>query len=222
MPVIVGVLGGIGAGKSTVVRMLSELGATVVDADLEAHQVLETPAVREALRGWLGGEVFGADGRVDRGEVARRVFSSPRDLRRLEDMVHPPVLAALREKVEAFRRAAGEKDVLVLDVPLLAESPLRDLCDALLFVEASLAVRKRRVAGPAGSGRGGRGWAPEEIERRERFQLDLEEKKRLADRAIDNSGDLEDTRRQVRECYEDLLRRTSGGKRGGDDDGGEG
>jgi dephospho-CoA kinase len=195
---IVGVLGGVGAGKSTVVRMLVELGAEAIDADQVAHEVLETIPVRKTLSEWFGPGVFRPDGTVDRGAVAARVFRDGEALRRLEGLVHPRVREVMGEKVAAFRRSRSRRELLVLDVPLLAESPLLGECDALLFVEAGSEARRQRVHA--------RGWSPEELQRREKFQMDLDAKKRLADRIIDNSGSLEATRSQVRAYHESLQR----------------
>jgi len=198
--VILGVIGGIGAGKSTVVRMLAECGAEVVDADAEAHEALEEAEVRRELKGWLGTEVFRRDGTVDRKAVAARVFRSPEGLRRLEALIHPRVRTAIEAKVLAFQAAgessAGER-LLVLDVPLLLDSPLAEKCDAILYVDAEHATRVRRVAE--------RGWEKGELERRESFQRSDAEKRQAADHTMDNSGSIDETRLQVRELYSRLL-----------------
>jgi dephospho-CoA kinase len=216
--VIVGVVGGIGAGKSTVVQMLADCGAETVDADREAHEVLEEPEVRRSLREHFGEEVFLADGRVDRGQLARRVFSHPEELRSLEALVHPRVRQRILATIEGFEERQGEDDVaaggrlLALDVPLLLESPLARECDAMIYVDADSATRARRVAD--------RGWSPQELARRERFQKSTEEKKRLARFVIDNSGTLEETRRQVEACYAQLFE-PGPGNHGRDRDKGE-
>jgi dephospho-CoA kinase len=192
---VVGVLGGIGAGKSTVTRMLAELGAEAVFADDLAHEFLERPAGRAALVSWMGPEVLDAGGKVNRAAVARRVFSDARELRRLEELVHPEVKRRIEEKVAAHRQAGGD-GVLALDVPLLLESALDPLCDALIFVEASPEARAARVAE--------RGWPREELERRERLQASLSAKRQVAGHVIDNSGAVEQTRGQVAALYRKL------------------
>jgi dephospho-CoA kinase len=186
---IVGVVGGIGAGKSTVARLFGELGAQVIDADSIAHEVLETPRVRQALRSKLGESLFGPDGTVDRKALADRVFSSPSDLKTLESLIHPEVTRRIETTVEK----AGPGELVILDVPLLVTSPLRDLCDEVLFVDADPGTRRKRVAE--------RGWTPGELERRESRQGGLEEKRSLADRIVDNSGTLEETRVQVEKLH---------------------
>ena len=186
---IVGVLGGIGAGKSTVTRLFADLGAEVIHADDIAHDVLETPAVREALRARLGEGFLGPGGTMDRKALAARVFENPEELEMLEGLIHPRVTERIHSRVQEI----GPGKLIVLDVPLLAASPLQRLCDEILFVEADLDTRRKRVEA--------RGWAPGELERRESRQDDLNKKRSLADRIIDNSGTLEETRRQVERLH---------------------
>jgi dephospho-CoA kinase len=186
---IVGVLGGIGAGKSTVTRLFADLGAEVIHADDIAHDVLETAVVREALRARLGEGFLGPGGTVDRKALAARVFENPEELEALESLIHPRVTERIRSRVEEI----GPGKLIILDVPLLAASPLRRLCDEILFVEADLDTRLKRVEA--------RGWAPGELEKREGRQDDLDKKRSLADRIIDNSGTLEETRRQVERLH---------------------
>ena len=190
---IVGVLGGIGAGKSTVTRMLADLGAATVDADAMAHEVLDLPEVREKLDALFGREVVGRGDKVDRKALSKRVFANARDLRRLEELIHPEVLRRIETIVADHEKRKKKGEILVLDVPLLMESSLHEHCDAIVFVDASAEARSRRVEG--------RGWGPGELARRERAQKGLAEKRRLADHIIDNSGDLEKTRRSVEDLY---------------------
>jgi dephospho-CoA kinase len=194
---LVGVIGGIGAGKSTVARLLVELGAEVVDADALAHEILETPKVKESLVRWLGEEVVGEDGRVDRPKVAQRVFTSPEEVKKLEALVHPQVRSRIEERIIAHSRrnkAGNGQSLLVLDVPLLDGSPLREQCGGMLFVDSLTEDRRKRVAA--------RGWDPGELERRENLQTSVEDKKRLSTWVIDNSGTLEETRRQLKDLFE--------------------
>jgi dephospho-CoA kinase len=221
---ILGVLGGIGAGKSTVTRMLVDLGADSVDADALAHAALGLSDVREEIRRAFGDSVFRQEtvfrqegqaqgGEVDRGALADRVFSDGNALERLERIIHPRVEAEVIERVRTFQsrssRTAGSGDdgpdatgaqpgarVLVLDVPLLASSPLKRLCDAFVFIEARAESRRERTAL--------RGWTAAELEKREVAQVAIDDKLRLADYVIENSSDLESLARQVRKLYEEI------------------
>ena len=237
---IIGILGGIGAGKSTVVRMLSEeahrvsiprspassssdrdesLGedssdrcgepeaarrpVTVIDADALAHDALETPEVRARLQEWLGAQILKKDDTVYRQVIAQEVFSDPKQLKKLEDIVHPLVRQSILEQLERFRRAAqafGPESLCILDVPLLASSPLLGECDELLFVELDQAIRERRVMTK-------RSWSREELGRRESHQVSPEAKRSMAHVIIDNSGSEEATRKQVVEYVTRLVPR---------------
>jgi dephospho-CoA kinase len=190
---IVGILGGIGSGKSTVTRLFVELGAEAVDADRLAHEVLDSPSARQAVQEWLGEEVLLEDGKVDRQRVARAAFRTEENLKRLEKIIHPEVLRRVEVEIRRHRERARGQGLLVLDVPLLASLPLRGECDALVFVDAKAEVRHRRAVE--------RGLDVGEIARREGFQASLEEKRRMADFVMDNSGSLEETREQVKACH---------------------
>ena len=191
---IIGLLGGIGSGKSSVARLFAALGARVIDADALAHEALDDRDIRAAVRARWGPEVFGADGRVDRRALGRRVFADRRELARLTRLIHPRV----RSRAQALlKRWAGR--TVVLDVPLLLESPLRRAVTRWVFVRAPAAARARRTART-------RGWNAGEFARRERFQAGLARKRRRADAMIDNGGTPAGTRRQVAALWAELRR----------------
>jgi len=199
---IVGIVGGIAAGKSTVVAMLVECGAEFIDADSEAHRVLEQQEVKAALVEWLGPQVVSTAGHVDRAQVAQKVFADPQALERLQGLVHPGVRRGIEQKVKEYRSRASSP-MLVLDVPLLLESQsLTKLCDKLVFIDANQHIRSSRVAA--------RNWSAEELQRRESFQIDIEEKRSRADLTIDTSGTLDVTREQVKACFNQLVGLGSG------------
>lgn len=189
---ILGVLGGIASGKSAVARRLAREGGVVIDADQEARAVLDDDGVREQLARIFGGEVRLADGTIDRAFLAARVFSDATARARLEALTHPLVRARMRAALEeALARGVTR---VVLDVPLLVENEaqhgLLARCHELWFVEASAEAREARA-------RTARGWKPGEVERRERAQLPLSEKRALADVVITNSGSLADLEAEV-------------------------
>lgn len=206
---ILGIVGGIGSGKSTVTRLLVEEGCAAVDADAIAHQVLETKKTRRAVRERFGESVFNEQGSVERNKLADRVFRDPEALAMLNDIIHPEVQRTIKTAILAHRGAhpaqstpgkenAGKTAarVLVLDVSLLVSSPLAAECDAIVFVDANLDVRRQRCQA--------RGWAPDELERRESFQATIEKKRQLASLFIDNSRSITDTRRQIRELLRSI------------------
>lgn len=186
---MVGLTGGVGSGKSTVAALFRNRGARVIDADGIGHRVLDRPGVRARLVGaWGRGILRGP--RVDRGALARRAFRSKASARRLNRLVHPAI------RREIVRRIARSRGLVVLDAALLLEGGADRLCDRLVFVEASRAVRERRTAR--------RGWAPGELARRERFQWSTVYKKRRADYVIDNTGPKSRTKKQVERICRDL------------------
>lgn len=177
---VIGLTGAVGAGKSTAAAEFVRLGCRVLDVDRMGHEALELPTVRDAVVALLGRDVLGADGRIDRAAVARRVFESPTVLRALEAIVHPAVGVQVRDMLarldDATTRAA------VVDCALLFESGLDRLCDVTLCVRADAALRRQRIAAS-------RGWSAEEVARREAAQLPAEQKAARADRVIENDAD---------------------------------
>ena len=210
---IIGITGGIGSGKSYVARLFGELGCAVIDSDAQVREAYARDDVRRTLRRWWGDGVFKPDGQLDRAAVARKVFSDPAERARLEALVHPLVAEA---RDEAMRAAARDPRLVafVWDTPLLFEAGLRDHCDAVVFVDAPLAVRLARV-------RRGRGWDEAELARREHLQWDLDRKRALSDDVVTNTADADQesagpggadsTRNQVRQVLSRILARTSQG-----------
>jgi dephospho-CoA kinase len=189
-PVVIGLLGGIASGKSSVARLLAEQGAAVLDADVQAKAALDEPAVVAELRARHGPAILDARGAIDRTALARATFGRPEHLSHLEQLVHPRV----RERMSAqLERHLAREDVpaVVLDVPLLLEaSPLAARCDLLVFIESPASERRQRAMAR-------RGWSGDELARRESHQLAPEEKRRRADVVLLNDGGEEDLRRSV-------------------------
>ncbi|MEA3367709.1 MAG: dephospho-CoA kinase [Planctomycetota bacterium] len=186
---VIGLLGGLGAGKTTVAQMFAEEGCRVVDADRIAHEVLQQADVKDQVRESFGDEVFGPDGAVDRDRLGRQVFADAGRRQILERIVHPPILARMRQAVEAAGAAAPA--AVVIDAPLILEKGLAGWCDYMVYVKVPAEVRYRRL-------RQARGWSPSEVQRREASQISLKNKRGRADYIIDNSASPEHTLEQVR------------------------
>lgn len=194
-PVVIGLLGGVAAGKSAVAAAFAAHGLRHVDADAIARSVTRLPEVVAEVAAQLGSDLVGADGQLDRARTAARVFADPQARSRLETIVHPPVHAAIdRELTQAL--CHGES--VLLDVPLLLERGWDARCDLLVYVHASPDVRRARAAS--------RGWTAGELERREAAQTPIDEKARRASARIDNDGTLESTRLQVADLLAELGR----------------
>ncbi len=193
---IIGLTGGVAAGKSTVARMLEEEhGAEVVDADQLAHQVMakSTPTYRRIVE-QFGEEFLRPDGEIDRPKLAELVFHEPEKLRQLESLVHPEVIKLLREQIERFRR---QNRTLVVVVPLLFEKGLEGLVDKVWAVVANDEEKVRRLLA--------RGLSKEQAWLRIRAQLPDAEKARRADLVIYNNGSLEELKEQVEWCWQNTV-----------------
>lgn len=207
MTKIVGLSGGIGSGKSTVARLLAELGAVVIDADAIVRE-LQAPGspVLDDLREAFGDEIIDDSGALDRGALAAIVFRDPEARARLGAIIHPKVGVETARRIAAAREAGTA--VVVVDVPLLFEgrkagtgSAAQMPFDTTVLVYAPEALQIERQIQRDGCDR-------EEALRRIRAQLPIEEKKLMADCVIDNSGRPEETERQVRALFSTL---TAGG-----------
>ena len=144
----VGLTGGIASGKSTVSRVLSERGAVVIEADVVARTLVEpgTPLLAE-LAAEFGAGVLKDDGALDRAALGRIAFASEERLARLNEIMHPPLVARLIVLVEdAERESAGTGGVLVIDAALLAEWDILDLFDTVVVVDAPMDMRIERLA----------------------------------------------------------------------------
>ena len=194
-PPIIGLAGGVGAGKSAVAAILSRLGCVVCDSDDLGRQALGDPAIRGELVGWWGRQVLDEAGEIDREAVAAIVFSRSDELRRLESLVHPWIEA--RRKA-LFEMAPADVCALVIDAPLLFEAGLDAECDAVIFVDADRGTCLARVAEE-------RGWDEQELGKREDSQLPLDEKRARSDYVVSNNGDLRALSEQVHRTLNEIV-----------------
>ena len=181
-----GLSGSIGAGKSTVARLLRERGLTVLDADEQARAVTREPQTLAMIGAEFPGVVVG--GALDRAALSARVFGHPDALLRLNAIVHPRVRARMAE-LEAQAVRAGERTV-VQDVPLLFEGGLQAMFEAVILVDAPLELRLQRILARGGLTR-------EAALARDAAQMPAEHKRKLADVVLDNSGDEAALERQL-------------------------
>lgn len=195
---IIGIVGGIGSGKSYVSRLFAEEGCLVINSDEQVAQAYQREDVKRTLVEWWGPDVLNADGSVNRSAIARRVFADPVERRRLEALIHP-LVAEMRDR--AMRAGASDPGVVafVWDTPLLVEVGLHRHCDVVVFVEASEAERKRRVMES-------RGWTETEWAAREKSQMGLDKKREIANYIVRNTAGVDDeVRSQIREALSRIL-----------------
>lgn len=196
---VLGIVGGLASGKSTVAGLLAERGARVVDADRIAHQALKLAPVKEALRKAFGDAIFDETGDVNHQRLAEAAFARPELVETLNSIAHPPILAEIRAQVAQLRKDQGVP-LIVLDAALLMETGLdRELCQALLFVDLPRSTRQARSAAK-------RRMSPAQFEKREQAQLPEEAKKEAADYVVSNNGSLNELERQVEKLWPQLCR----------------
>ncbi|MCX2726849.1 dephospho-CoA kinase [Thermomicrobium sp. 4228-Ro] len=195
-PYVIGITGNIACGKSLVVRELAACGAETVDADEVAREVTGPGSpVLAAIAQEFGAEVLRPDGSLDRRALGAIVFRDPEALRRLEAITHPAIVAEIRRRVAESRRP-----VVVIDAIKLFESSLARDCDEVWVVTCRPEQQLARLMAR-------NGLSEEEALTRIRAQPPQEEKVARADRVIDNSGSIEETRRQVAALWQDVLAR---------------
>ena len=193
--ILVGLTGGIGAGKSTVSEMLAARGAVIVDADQIARD-LQTPGspVLAAMVDRFGEEILREDGSLDRPAVARIVFHDEQALADLNGIVHP----AMQDEIQARIRAERDTDrVVVLDFPLLTENPRRGLA-ATIVVDVPHDVAVERLVEQ-------RGMDEEDARARIDSQVSREERLRGATHVVDNAGDLAALESRVDALWDELV-----------------
>lgn len=193
---IVGLTGGIGSGKSTVVRLFGELGVHWVDADDVAREVVEpgTPALK-AIAEHFGGEVLLADGALDRAWLRQRVFAEPEERAWLEGLLHPII------RKELIRQLQPENYALpytLLVSPLLLETDQHQLVNKVLVIDVPESVQLERTMARDDNSR-------EQVERIMAAQMPREDRRLKADAIIDNNQPLVEVERQVAELHNQWL-----------------
>jgi dephospho-CoA kinase len=190
---VVGLTGGIGAGKSTVAQFFAELGALVIDADQLARMAIERGSDGFAdvmLR--FGDEVI-VNGDIDRKKLAEIVFSDPEARKDLEAIIHPRVQALFAEAVADL----DIDDILIYEIPLLVETGAAAKFDYIITVESDIELRKARLLK--------KGLYISQIEKRIASQATPEAREAIADKVIRNDGDEDSLLRQVENLWEGVL-----------------
>jgi len=194
----VGLTGGIGSGKSAVSARLATLGATIIDADALAREVVApgTDGLAEIVA-TFGNGVLAADGTLDRPGLGRIVFGDEEKLKQLNAITHPRVGRLMMDAVKAAE-ARGDA-AIVYDVPLLVESKLQDGYGVVIVVECPREIRLERLEK--------RGLPRAEAEARMAAQATDEQRRAVATIVLDNSGTLDDLHAQVDRAWPELLAR---------------
>ncbi|MDB4786632.1 MAG: dephospho-CoA kinase [Planctomycetaceae bacterium] len=182
---VVGIVGGIGSGKSAVAREASRIRPWyVVDADQIGHQTLLLPEVITKLTEQFGNHILDADGQLDRSAIAKEVFgpNQIQQKQQLEAIVHPHIRRLAADQL-AEAAQSGQYQLLILDAAILFEANWHHMCDAVVFVDTNWEQRLQRVKQI-------RNWDADELTKREASQLPIHKKQKLADAVIPNHGEL--------------------------------
>jgi dephospho-CoA kinase len=178
---VIAIVGGIGSGKSTVAAEFAHLGCTVLDADRMAHELLNDPKVQQELVSYFGPGILDHQGRIDRTKLAGQAFASPENVLQINGIFHPRVMEQCLRRIEQCRRDLTCRGI-ILDAPLLLEAGCEGRYDCLIFVDCPPEIRSVRAAC--------KGLVPEEIKKRENFQISLDKKRAMADYIIQNNSDV--------------------------------
>ena len=179
---VIGILGGIGSGKSAVAAEFGRLGCGVIDADKIGHQLLERADVKAEVVGCVGGVILGADGQINRRNLGEIVFSDGEKLGKLNGIMHWRIIGCVEGIIEEYNRREEFK-AIVIDGPLLVETGLDKYCDKLVFVRCDYEIRALRVVKKGC-------FDEKELKKRENFQISLDSKAKLADNAVINNSGL--------------------------------
>jgi dephospho-CoA kinase len=195
--IVVGLTGNIGSGKSTVSQLLSERGATIIDADVLSRRAVElgTPAYEKIVKRW-GTSIIGLDNQLDRAALRRTVFSDPKQLEELNEIVHPEV-ENLRNRLLDDARQRGDR-IVVCDIPLLFEKHMAPRFDKIILVDAPRPIRLERLV---------RDRALRETEAMDMIaaQMPAELKRAGADFILENAGTLNALEQQVADVWSQLV-----------------
>ena len=194
---VIGILGGIGAGKSTVASEFAALGCALVDGDAIGHELLNTAEVKDLLRGQWGDEIFCDDGQVDRRALGRIVFNAPGELEVLNGIMHPRIRRGIQQRISAAM-ADGSVKAVVLDAAVALEAGWDDLCSHLVFVDAPRRLRAARSEAL-------RGWNRHAWRMREKSQIPLDTKAARCYYTLDNSSSVSFLREQIRELFSEIV-----------------
>ncbi|GAA1197208.1 dephospho-CoA kinase [Brevibacterium paucivorans] len=198
MVMLIGLTGGIGAGKSTVAQLFEERGVPIVDADAIARDVVKPgePALAELVE-HFGDSILGADGELNRGKLAEVAFADAESHEALNAIMHPAISAETAKRIDALR---GDHSVIVHDVPLLVEAGLAGNYDLTVLVDTPAQIRLQRLTEL-------RGMDSEDAKKRIAAQATDEQRRAVCDVALDNSGDIEHLRAQFEQMWERFISR---------------
>ena len=190
----IGIIGGIGSGKSLVADAMQNLGGYLIAADRLGHEALAQADIKAKLVERWGKGILDERGAADRKKIGRIVFADAKELRALEALVFPHIEKRILEEL-ACGRAQPDVKFIILDAAIMLETNWHHFCEKIVFVDAPWELRAARL-------KENRGWDEHEVKRRESLQMPLDEKRRRADAVIANDADPQKVFRQVQDALE--------------------
>ncbi len=194
---VIGLTGNYGMGKSTVLKIFRDLGATVIDSDSLVRAALKDEKILERIRGVLGDDVFLSDKSLDKAKTASVIFRDKGLREKIEDILHPIVLKGIDAVLDQISRETTGEGVAVVEIPLLFEKGYDNKFSRTITVYSEIETAIRRLENA--------GISQEDAVMRLNVQMPVEEKKRKSDFVIDNNSDLSRTELQVRDIYSRLV-----------------
>lgn len=197
---VIGLTGGIASGKSTVSMLLRDKGAVIIDADEISRDILRPgkPAWKAAID-CFGREILLDGENIDRKKLGRMVFSNRTMLEKLNRITHPAIVQEIKRRLDYCRKK--REKIVVIDAALLLEIGLDSIVDEVWLVAVDEKTQLERLLARE------KDMSFEEAMDRIRVQMSLDKKKKMADRIIDNSGSIEDTKQKIDELWRDISRR---------------
>lgn len=189
---IVGLTGGIASGKSESAKYFEELGAFCIDADSVAKELTckDKPALQEIAK-VFGDDILSVDGTLNRKKLADIIFSDVNSKLKVEEILHSRIISRINEIIS---KEISEKEVIVVNAPLLFETGLDKVCDKIITIKISYDIQVKRLALRDGLN-------DDEIKKRIASQMPMEEKVKLSDFVVDNSGSKKDLKRKIENIY---------------------
>lgn len=194
---VVGLTGNYGMGKSTVLKIFRDLGATVIDTDSLVRAALNDETILERIRGVLGDDVFLSDRSLDKAKTASVIFRDKGLRDKMEEILHPIVLKGIDSLLDKISRETTGEGVVVVEIPLLFEKGYDNKFSRTITVYSEIETAIRRLENA--------GISQEDAVMRLNVQMPVEEKKWKSDFVIDNNSDLSRTELQVRDIYSLLV-----------------
>ncbi|WP_300393010.1 dephospho-CoA kinase [Fusobacterium sp.] len=190
---IIGLTGGIASGKSTVSKILKELGAIIVDADIKAKEISEREDVVAEAKNIFGNDIIDNNGKIDRVKLKEIVFSNKEKLKELNNLIHPKVVNEFKK----IKESSNKNDIIIFDVPLLFETGMDKMCEKIILVFADKDTQIKRMIERDNIDR-------ELAEKIINSQMSLEEKLKKSQIHIENNGTLEDLKKKAENIYREL------------------